>query len=69
MKEFPYPDNCYNLTEAERNQAMLLYHTFQLYKLLANLQKIGANPAIDKNLIDYRRKKIEQYQKKVLTNR
>ena len=68
MKEFPYPDLYHDLTEEERNQAMLIYHTMQLYKMQATLRKIGTNPEVDQKLLDYRRKKIEEYQKKVLTN-
>ena len=67
MKEFPYPDHR-NLTEAEHNQARLIYHTMKLYKMQATLRKIGTYPEVDQKLLDYRRKKIEEYQKKVLTN-
>ena len=68
MADFPYPYLYHNLTEEERNQAMLIYHTMQLYKMQATLRRIGTYPEVDQKLFDYRRKKIEEYQKKVLTN-
>ena len=67
MVSFPYPDPSYNLTEKERDQAMLLYHTFMLYKKVAFARK--HNLSINPDSLQYRRKKIEEYQKKVLTNR
>ena len=67
MVSFPYPDDCYNLTEKEYNQAMLLYHTFTLYKKVAFAQK--HNLSINPSSLQYRLKRIEEYQKKVLTNR
>lgn len=63
MIYFPYPDHYYNLTEEERNQAMLIYHTFRYYE--EKRLRINQEPS---EMIFYRRKKIEEYQKKVLTN-
>lgn len=63
MVSFPYPDPYYDLTEQERNQAMLIYHTLKYYedKQLCTNQRPSP-------MMNYRRKKIEEYQKKVLTN-
>lgn len=63
MVSFPYPDLYYNLTNEERDQAMLIYHTFKYYedKQLCTNQRPSP-------MMDYRRKKIEEYQKNLLTN-
>lgn len=64
MVSFPYPDKYYNLTEKERDQAMLLYHVFKYYE--EKQLRTNRRPP---SMIDYRIEKIEEYQKKVLTNR
>ena len=63
MAGFPYPDHYYNLTEEERNQALLIYHTLEYYKVKQLLKNKGPSA-----MMNYRIKKIEEYQKKVLTN-
>ena len=63
MVNFPYPDPSYNLTEEERNQAMLIYHTFRYYE--EKQWPVNQGPSA---MMLYRIKKIEKYQKKVLTN-
>ena len=63
MKSFPYPDPSYGLTEKERDQMMLIYHTFKYYE--EKQLRINQGPSA---MMNYRRKKIEEYQKKVLTN-
>lgn len=64
MVSFPYPDKYYNLTEKERDQMMLIYHTFKYYE--EKQLRTNQGPSA---MMNYRIKKIEEYQKKVLTNR
>lgn len=64
MESFPYPDPSYGLTEKEHDQMMLIYHTFRYYE--EKQLRTNQGPSA---MMNHRRKKIEEYQKKVLTNR